>query len=91
MRHVRLGAYYDITDLIDTDCPDIKALIPEDYWDAVSVKDRIYGIPTYKDSSMTQYFVWDKDLCDELGLDVSGLNELDLLEDAFAAIYEKTG
>ncbi len=88
---VRLGAYYDITDLIDSDCPDIKALIPEDYWDAVSVKGRIYGIPTYKDSSMTQYFVWDKDLCDELGLDISGLNELDMLEDAFATIYEKTG
>ena len=30
---------------------DIKSLIPEDYWDAVSVDGKIYGILTYKDSS----------------------------------------
>ena len=46
---VRLGAYYDITSLLDANCPDVKSLIPEDYWDAVSVDGKIYGIPTYKD------------------------------------------
>jgi putative aldouronate transport system substrate-binding protein len=87
---VRLGAYYDITDLLDANCPDVKSLIPEDYWDAVSVDGKIYGIPTYKDSSITQYFVWDKDLCDKLGLDVTNLTELDQLTDAFDTIYKET-
>lgn len=87
---VRLGAYYDITDLLDENCPDVKSLIPEDYWDAVSVGGKIYGIPTYKDSSITQYFVWDKDLCDKLGLDVTNLTELDQLTDAFDTIYKET-
>ena len=87
---VRLGAYYDITDLLDANCPDVKSLIPEDYWDAVSVGGKIYGIPTYKDSSITHYFVWDKDLCDKLGLDVTNLTELDQLTDAFDTIYKET-
>ena len=56
----------------------------------MSVDGKIYGIPTYKDSSTTQYFVWDQDLCDQLGLDVSNLTELDQLTDAFDTIYKET-
>ena len=59
---INLGAYYDITDMIDANMPGLKQLMPDKYWDGVKVKDRIYGVPTYKDSSISNYAVWDKEL-----------------------------
>ena len=50
---INLGAYYDITDMIDANMPGLKQLMPDKYWDGVKVKDRIYGVPTYKDSSIS--------------------------------------
>ena len=76
---VQLGAYLDITDLLDTAAPELKAMLPEGYWDACRVNGRIYGVPTYKDSSMSQYFVWDKDLLDANGIDASQATTLEAL------------
>ncbi len=39
------GALADITDLIDL-VPDLKAEVPERYWDYVSVNGKVYGVPT---------------------------------------------
>ena len=71
---VQLGAYLDITDLLDTAAPELKAMLPEGYWDACRVNGRIYGVPTYKDSSITQYFVWDVEVLKELGLEEEAAN-----------------
>lgn len=72
---INLGAYYDITDMIDDNMPGLTELMPEKYWDGVKVKDRIYGVPTYKDSSISNYAVWDKEIVDEYGLDLASLTE----------------
>ena len=61
--------------MIDANMPGLKELMPDKYWDGVKVKDRIYGIPTYKDSSITNYAVWDKELVDEYNLDLASLTE----------------
>lgn len=68
---INLGAYYDITDMVADNMPGLMELMPEKYWDGVKVKDRIYGIPTYKDSSISNYAVWDKEIVDEYGLDLA--------------------
>lgn len=88
---VNLGAFADITELVKTASPDLYSYIPEDYWDACSVAGKIYGVPTYKDSSMTQYFVWDKELVDNLGLDVTGLHDLASLEETLVKMKEADG
>lgn len=88
---VNLGAFADLTDIVKTASPDLYSYIPEDYWSACSVDNKIYGVPTYKDSSMTQYFVWDKELLDGLGLDVTGLHDLASLEDTLIAMKEADG
>ena len=67
---VAVGAYLDITDLLAENAPGLLELIPAGYWDACRVNGRIYGVPTYKDSSITQYFVWDVEVLKELGLEV---------------------
>ncbi len=83
---INLGAYYDITDMIDANMPGLKQLMPDKYWDGVKVKDRIYGVPTYKDSSISNYAVWDKELVEEYDLDLASLTEIESLTDIFTTL-----
>ena len=71
---VAIGAYLDITDLLADNAQGLLDLIPAGYWDACRVNGRIYGVPTYKDSSITQYFVWDTEVLKELGLEEAAAN-----------------
>ena len=83
---INLGAYADITDLLETNMPGLMELMPEKYWDGVRVKDRIYGVPTYKDSSITNYAIWDKELVDEYSLDITALTTLDSMTETFETL-----
>ena len=57
---IKLGAYADITDLIDENMKEFNELMPEKYWEAVQVGGKIYGVPSYKDSSISNYAIWIK-------------------------------
>lgn len=83
---INLGAYYDITDMLDANMPGLNELMPAKYWDAVKVKDRIYGVPTYKDSSISNYSIWDKELVDEYSLDVASMTELASMTETFETL-----
>ena len=73
-KDVEIGAYLDITDKLAEYAPGLVELIPAGYWDACRVNGRIYGVPTYKDSSITEYFVWDVEVLKELGLEEAAMN-----------------
>ncbi len=83
---INLGAYMDITDMIEPNMTGLMELMPEKYWDGVRVKDRIYAIPTYKDSSITNYSIWDKELVDEYGLDIKSMIALDSMTETFETL-----
>lgn len=83
---INLGAYCDITDMLESDMPGLTELMPEEYWDAVRVKDRIYGVPTYKDSSLSNYAVWDKEIVDEYNLDINSMTDIESLTDTFETL-----
>ncbi|MDE6983674.1 MAG: ABC transporter substrate-binding protein, partial [Lachnospiraceae bacterium] len=83
---INLGAYADITDLLEANMPGLMELMPDKYWDGVRVKDRIYGVPTYKDSSITNYAIWDKELVDEYSLDIKSLITLDSMTETFETL-----
>lgn len=88
---VTLGAYAEITeDMLKENAPGLLTLIPTDYWDACRVNGKIYAVPTYKDSSMTYYFVWDKELLDKNGLDASEAHDLTAIEPILTALKDKT-
>jgi putative aldouronate transport system substrate-binding protein len=70
-RFVSLGAFLDITELLPVAAPLLLEHIPAILWDGVKVKDRIYSIPTYKDSSKTGYYFWDHDYVEKYGIDLS--------------------
>ncbi|MGD1818449.1 MAG: ABC transporter substrate-binding protein [Pleomorphochaeta sp.] len=67
---VTIGAFADISDKVKTVSPDLYNLMPEAYWKAVSIDGKVYGVPTYKDSSMTNYWVVRQGLIDKYNLDV---------------------
>lgn len=83
---IKLGAYVDITDMIDEQMKEFNELMPEKYWDAVKVDDRIYGVPAYKDSSISNYAVWDKELVDEYSLDVANMTTVESLTPTFETL-----
>ncbi len=88
---VKMGAFAEISGLLDSHCPELASFIPDDYWDAVSVQGGIYAVPTYKDSSATQYFVWDKELVDKYEIDYENMHDLQSLTDALTKIKEGEG
>lgn len=86
-----LGAYYDITDIVKTSSPDLYTYIPEDYWSAVSMNGSIYGVPAYKDSSMSNYIVWDKAVAEKYGVDYTNIHTLDALNEPLKKITAGEG
>ncbi len=88
---VALGAFLDITDMVKNTALDLYSYIPADYWDAVSVNGKVYSVPTYKDSSSTQYFVWDKAIVDKYSIDYENINTLAGLTDILKTVKDGEG
>lgn len=87
----KLGVFYDLTDVVKTATPDLYNLIPADYWKASSINGKNYAVPTYKDSSATQYFVWDKAMVDKYSVDYQKLTTLTSLSDKLKEIKDGEG
>lgn len=88
---VNTGALMDITDLLKDNASELYNMIPEDYWKAVEVNEKIYGVPTYKDSSLSEYFVWDQDIADKYNIDVNSVTDFNALYDALKTVKEGEG
>lgn len=88
---VSTGVFLDITEMLKEKTPDLYKFIPEDYWQAVSVNDKVYGVPSYKDSSITEYFIWDKDVADKYNIDITKATDFESLYDALKTIKEGEG
>lgn len=86
MADINIGAYADISELVKTEMPGLNELMPEKYWDAVRVNGAIYGVPTYKDSSLSNYAIWDKELVDEYNLDIASMTELASMTETFETL-----
>ena len=83
---VNTGAFLDITDMVKEAAPELYASVPEDYWKACEVGGRVYGVPTYKDSSQSEYVVWDKAKVEAAGDDVSKLPAYDQKSEALIPV-----
>ena len=89
------GAFMDITELVQTASPDLYASIPADFWEAMSVDGKIYGVPAMKDSSITQYLVMADDAFEQYAPDYDPSTFTDLtdpeLTEALQAITDGSG
>lgn len=88
VQHSAMGAFADITDLVQKEVPELYSFIPELVWSGIKVNDRYFSVPTYKDSSQTQYWVWDKELVDQLGIDYKSIDTYEELDGALKKLKE---
>lgn len=88
---VSTGAFMDISELIKSEGSDLYEMIPEDYWKAVSISDKVYGVPTYKDSSVTEYFVWDNAVAEKYNVDIQQVQDYESLYTALKTIKDGEG
>lgn len=84
---IQKGVLLDIKPLLDT-VPQLKAIIPEDMWRAITVDGKIYAVPTMKDSALAHYFVFDPVVMEELGIDVSNVHTFEDLDPIFRKMKE---
>ncbi len=87
---VGMGAFADLTDLVKQ-TPGITDLIPENYLNSCNINGRLYAIPAYKDSSMTNFFVWTKEQVDAYYPDYANIHSLADATPAMKALKEGTG
>lgn len=87
---VAMGAFADLTELIK-ETPGITDLIPAAYLDACKIGGKLYAIPAYKDSSMTNFFTWTKEYVDAYYPDYANIHSLAEATPAVKAIAEGTG
>lgn len=90
-QQVNMGAFADITDLVGSTTPDLQKYIPEMVWDGTKIGGKIYAVPTYKDSSLTQYWVFDHALVDKYNIDIDNIKTLQDLDKPFRDIKEGEG
>ena len=86
---VQMGAFADISDLM-AEVPGLTDLIPQDYLNACIVNGGLYGIPCYKDSSMTNFFVWTKADVDAYFPEYAEAHTLAEIDAGLRAIYAAT-
>lgn len=87
---VQMGAFADVSDLL-AEVPGLTDLIPQDYLNACVVNGGLYGIPCYKDSSMTNFFVWTKSDVEAYYPEYADAHTLAEINDGLYKIYENTG
>lgn len=87
---VNMGAFVDISDLI-AETPGLTDLIPADYLNACKVDGKLYGIPAYKDSSMTNFFVWSKADVDAYYPEYANAHTLAEISEGLYALKAGTG
>ena len=67
-RFAAVDAFWDLTDLLPETTPELWDYIPDVLWEGVKIKDRIYSVPTYKDSSRTGFYFWDHRYVEKYGI-----------------------
>jgi putative aldouronate transport system substrate-binding protein len=90
-RQVNMGAFADITDLVQQKTPDLYKSIPQNVWKGAMIKNKIYAVPTYKDSSITQYWCFDDTYVEKYHIDVANTKTFEALDKALTKIKQGEG
>lgn len=82
------GMCYDITDLVDTYCPNAEELLPEDWWECAKVQGKLYGLPAFTPKALGVNIAWRSDIAEELNLDMENVDSVEDLTEIFAKVKE---
>lgn len=90
-KFVNLGAFADITDLVQSATPELYSFIPEELWAGAQVKGKVYAVPTYKDSSLTQFYYIDDTYVQKYNIDMTKVDSMQALDPIVREIKEAEG
>lgn len=74
------GNWLDLTAYMEGVCADTYAAVNGKFWKGATVNGRIYGIPTNKEIAVPMYFLYDKELVEKYGIDMTQYPTLESLE-----------
>jgi putative aldouronate transport system substrate-binding protein len=69
--HSQRGSYYPIEKLLDQYGQKTKALFNQGVWDAMTINNHIYGIPSLKDNCYIIAMIYNDDMAKKLGVDMT--------------------
>ena len=72
-RFVTAGAFLDLTDMLPTVTPTLNEFVPDLLWDGTRIGGQIYAVPTYKDSSLAQFWYFDDTYVQKYNIDVEAI------------------
>lgn len=90
-RFVKMGAFADITDMVQTETPELYKMLPETLWKGVQSDGRVWAVPTYKDSSMAQFWYFDDIYVQKYNIDIDNIKTMQDLDAPFRAMKEGEG
>jgi len=90
-KFVNLNALADITDLVQSETPELYDFIPEDLWRGATIKEKVYAVPTYKDSSLTQFWMLDDSIVQKYNIDMESIKDFATLDPIIHTIKEGEG
>lgn len=80
--------FMDITDMLPEIAPDLYEKLPDVLWDGVKVGGRIYGVPTWKDTAETQFWIGEEVPLEQVGA-TDLFNSADVRLDSMTSVLEK--
>lgn len=90
-KFVNLGALENITDMVQNTTPDLYSFIPEELWSGTQIHGNVYAVPTYKDSSLTQFYFIDDTFVQKYNIDMSTIDSMQSLDSVVREVKEGEG
>ena len=84
----RSGAFFDITDHLDTYLKDITEIIGKDNLTYSYVDGRLYALPVYKEMATQYGWIYRKDIADKYNIDMTQYKSFEELEPVLKMIKE---
>lgn len=89
VNHAQAGMFADLSTSLNGVAKDLYDYVPAELWTAMTLPNgQIYGVPAYKDSSMTQYLVFDEQMLVDLGFEKEDFTSIESLEPLLVAYKE---
>lgn len=90
LQFAKKDAFLDISKLLPEYAEETYKLIPEALWDAVTIDGSIYGVPSYKELGWQGGILYNSDMAEEYGIDMSRVKTLDDYTEILHTVSEKS-
>lgn len=90
LQFVGKEAFLDITGLLPEYAKETYEFIPEAMWNAVKVNGAIYGVPSYKEMGWQGGIVYNSDMAEAYGIDMSKVKTLEDYTAVLQTVAEKS-